>query len=333
MVGAQGVDRDQEHVQPVPGRDRRRDSPPSSRPSRPGPGQPARAAAPATTVAASPRLTPPPRSRCAARRRPRGRDAPARAPLHGTSRSRSAHSTARTPRGPGSSSRPSSPLVAVAAKPVEVGVVQGQAPRVRGEQDEGRARDLVGVGPEAAGQAAHERGLPRPELAGEQDHLAAAKRAPPSPPPRSAVSASPRVVTSRMRHLPARGATRSRPAGPRRRRPAVSPSSPALAGREVAGSPVDDHRRGRRQQRPVPRQERAHDAGEHVSRARRSPCPGSRSRSPPPGPTAPRPACARPSAPRPRPSRARARSPPPAGSAAPRRSAGQRAAPSRRGAA
>ena len=67
-------------------------------------------------------------------------------------------------------------LVASAAEAIEVGVVQGQPPRVRGQDHEGRARDLVRVDTQAAGQAPDERGLAAPELAEEEHDLASAQR-------------------------------------------------------------------------------------------------------------------------------------------------------------
>ena len=106
VVGAQGVDRDQEHVEPVPGRDRPR----ALRLLR-GPLRGSRAAATrrrrqdrdrrrqgaphAASSITIRRTSSPPWCRCTRT-----------GALHGRSRSRSAHSTARTPSGPGSSSRP-----------------------------------------------------------------------------------------------------------------------------------------------------------------------------------------------------------------------------------
>src|SRR5262249_17492714 len=65
------------------------------------------------------------------------------------------------------------PLVAVAAQPIEVGVVEAEATVVAGQQHERGTRYLVVGDAEAAGETADERRLPRPQLAGEQHHFPA----------------------------------------------------------------------------------------------------------------------------------------------------------------
>src|SRR5439155_18458158 len=69
-------------------------------------------------------------------------------------------------------------IVAVPAQSVEVGVVEDEPAGVGGEQDEGRARHLFRIDPQATREAAHERGLARPQLPREQDDLAPSEALP-----------------------------------------------------------------------------------------------------------------------------------------------------------
>ena len=166
-------------------------------------------------------------------------------------------------------------LVAVAAQPVEVGVVEHQPPGVGGEQHEGRARHLLGVGTQSARQTAHEGGLARAELARQQHDLAAleasgqlaghggrlglavAQELADGPPP----------ARSRLRAAAALRTCSIASGSASTRSPATRPSSPMPPRDEIAGPSVHEGRCRRREQRPVARQQRSRHAGQHVTRS------------------------------------------------------------------
>jgi hypothetical protein len=328
VVGAQRVDRHQQHVQPVPGAALRAPAGPC-RTATAGAGTPPR---PSAASSSSARLTPPPRSgSCAGRRRratrltrsalPPGRLAKPLRPLDGED----APATRQL-------LEAELALVAVAAQPVEVGVVERQPAGIGGQQDEGRARDLLGVGAEPAREPAHEGGLAGAELSGQQHDLAALEAAGQL----GATAASRPRCGSRARGWapPRRPRARRRPpcgtlsiasGSTSTRSPATSPSSPICAATRSPARPWTNGAAVAARQRPVPREERPRDAGQHVARSagRHSGLPVEETAARPPGSAT---SVRSPSARRSLPSRARAPAPTPRGPAglgrlAPRRRA------------
>ena len=143
-------------------------------------------------------------------------------------------------------------------------MVQGEAARIRGEQDEGRARHLGRIDADAPGQPAHERGLARPRARRRGARPRRPRTGRPSAAATSSVSAADRVIraviaTASDRSTAGRAAIRSL---------AVSDSSPRRPAASSPAAPWTYTAPVAAVHASVPAGEQgAHDARQHVAGA------------------------------------------------------------------